>query len=42
MSFTMDIPSQETLKAVIEEQVKPEPAEVTQLKELAVSNVASI
>lgn len=42
MSFTMEIPSRETLKAVIEEQVKPEPAEVTQLKELAASNVASI
>ncbi|MNO21620.1 Toxic anion resistance protein (TelA) [compost metagenome] len=42
MSFTMEIPSQETLKSVIEEQIQPEPAEVTQLKELAVSNVASI
>ncbi|MGN7763791.1 toxic anion resistance protein [Paenibacillus sp. 22594] len=42
MSFTMEIPSTETLKAVIEEQVQPEPAEVSQLKELAASNVASI
>lgn len=42
MSFSMEIPSQEKLKAAIEEQVKPEPEEVIQLKELAVQNVASI
>ncbi|WP_340023213.1 toxic anion resistance protein [Paenibacillus sp. FSL K6-1096] len=42
MSFTMEIPSPEKLKSVIEEQVQPEPEEVTQLKEQAISNVNSI
>ncbi|MFF2015724.1 MULTISPECIES: toxic anion resistance protein [Paenibacillus] len=42
MSFTMEVPSAEKLKSVIEEQVKPEPEEVTQLKELAINNVSSI
>lgn len=42
MSFSMEIPSSEKLKAVIEEQTQPEPEEVTQLKELAVNNVSSI
>lgn len=42
MSFTMEVVSQEKLKSVIEEQVQPEPEEVTQLKELAVNNVVSI
>ncbi|MFE4711562.1 toxic anion resistance protein [Paenibacillus sp. NPDC056722] len=42
MSFTMEVPSAENLKSVIEEQVKPEPEEVTQLKELAINNVSSI
>lgn len=42
MSFTMEVPSQEQLKSVIAEQVKPEPEEVTQLKKLAASNVSGI
>lgn len=42
MSFSMEIPSTEQLKAVIAEEVKPEPEEVTRLKELAKSNVSSI
>lgn len=42
MSFTMEIPSTEKLRSVIAEEVKPEPEEVTQLKELARSNVSSI
>ncbi len=42
MSFTMEVPSAEKLKSVIEEQIKPEPEEVTQLKELAINNVSSI
>ncbi|WP_342549490.1 toxic anion resistance protein [Paenibacillus sp. FSL P2-0089] len=42
MSFTMEIPSPEKLKSVIEEQVQPEPEEVTQLKEQAINNVSSI
>ncbi|AIQ58350.1 toxic anion resistance protein [Paenibacillus borealis] len=42
MSFSMEIPSPEKLKSVIEEQVQPEPEEVTQLKEQALSNVSSI
>lgn len=41
-SFTMEVATPEILKAVIEEQVKPEPEEVTQLKELAASNVSAI
>lgn len=42
MSFTMEVISPEEIKTAIEEQVKPEPEEVTQLKELAVNNVRSI
>ncbi|AWV33434.1 toxic anion resistance protein [Paenibacillus odorifer] len=42
MSFTMEVVSQEKLKSVIEEQVKPEPEEVSQLKVLAVNNVSAI
>ncbi|KQO18659.1 toxic anion resistance protein [Paenibacillus sp. Leaf72] len=42
MSFTMEVVSEEKLKSVIEEQVKPEPEEVTQLRELATSNVSTI
>ncbi|ULO05217.1 toxic anion resistance protein [Paenibacillus sp. 19GGS1-52] len=42
MSFTMEVPSAEKLKSVIEEQIKPEPEEVSQLKELAINNVSSI
>ncbi|WP_338554071.1 toxic anion resistance protein [Paenibacillus sp. KS-LC4] len=42
MSFTMEVVSEEKLKSVIEEQVKPEPEEVAQLRELATSNVSSI
>lgn len=42
MSFTMEVVSQEKLKSVIEEQVKPEPEEVSQLKTLAVNNVSAI
>ncbi|WP_042199880.1 toxic anion resistance protein [Paenibacillus camerounensis] len=42
MSFTMEIPSAEKLRSVIAEEVKPEPEEVTKLKELARSNVSSI
>ncbi|MDF9839010.1 MULTISPECIES: toxic anion resistance protein [unclassified Paenibacillus] len=42
MSFTMEIPSTEKLRSVIAEEVKPEPEEIIQLKELARSNVSSI
>jgi uncharacterized protein YaaN involved in tellurite resistance len=42
MSFTMEVISQEKLKSAIEEQVQPEPAELTQLKELALNNVSAI
>lgn len=42
MSFTMEIPSTEQLKAVIAEEAKPEPEELSRLKELAISNVTSI
>ncbi len=42
MSFTMEIPSTEQLRAVIAEEAKPEPEELTRLKELAKSNVTSI
>jgi uncharacterized protein YaaN involved in tellurite resistance len=38
----MEVIDPEKIKSVIEEQVKPEPAEVTQLKELARNNVSSI
>lgn len=42
MSFTMEVVSPEKLKSAIEEQVKPEPQEVTQLKEMAITNVSTI
>ncbi len=42
MSFTMEVVSEAKLKSVIEEQIKPEPAELTELKELAQTNVAAI
>ncbi|OAB28317.1 KlaA protein [Paenibacillus macquariensis subsp. defensor] len=42
MPFTMELPSQEEIKVAIEEQVKPVPAEVAQLKEVADNNVAAI
>lgn len=42
MTFSMEVVTPEKLKAVIEEEVKPEPAEVTQLKELAINNVNAI
>jgi uncharacterized protein YaaN involved in tellurite resistance len=42
MSFSMEISSPEKLKEAVEEQVQPEPEEVTQLKEQALSNVSSI
>ncbi len=42
MSFTMEVVNQEQIKAAIEEEVKPEPAEVTQLKEQAQNNVSAI
>ncbi|MBU5444454.1 toxic anion resistance protein [Paenibacillus sp. MSJ-34] len=42
MSFSMEVVSKEELKSVIEEQVKPEPEEVKQLKELAANNVSTI
>ncbi|WP_405176447.1 toxic anion resistance protein [Paenibacillus sp. FSL H8-0261] len=42
MTFTMEVVSPEKLKSAIEEQVKPEPQEVTQLKEMAITNVSTI
>lgn len=42
MSFTMEVLSPEEIKTAIEEQVKPEPEEITQLKELAANNVQAI
>lgn len=42
MSFSMEVVSSEKLKSAIEEQVKPEPEEVTQLKALAGANVTAI
>ncbi|MFF2889665.1 toxic anion resistance protein [Paenibacillus sp. NPDC057967] len=42
MSFTMEVIKPEEIKSAIEEQVKPEPEEVSQLKELAQNNVSSI
>lgn len=42
MSFTMEVIRPEEIKTAIEEQVKPEPEEVTQLKELAANNVQAI
>jgi len=38
----MELPSQEEIKVAIEEQVKPVPAEVAQLKEVADNNVTAI
>jgi len=38
----MEVVSPEKLKSAIEEQVKPEPEEVSQLKELAITNVLAI
>ncbi|NWL88548.1 MULTISPECIES: toxic anion resistance protein [unclassified Paenibacillus] len=42
MSFSMEVVSPEELKNAIEEQVKPEPEEVTELKVLATNNVSAI
>jgi len=42
MSFSMEVVSPEKLKEAIAEEVKPEPEEVTRLKEQAAANVASI
>ncbi|MCM3634873.1 MULTISPECIES: toxic anion resistance protein [Paenibacillus] len=42
MSFSMEVAEPEVIKAVIEEEIKPEPEEVTQLKELAKNNVSTI
>ncbi|MFD1775398.1 toxic anion resistance protein [Paenibacillus rhizophilus] len=42
MSFTMEVVNPEKIKSAIEEQVKPVPEEVAQLKELAVNNVSTI
>lgn len=42
MSFTMEVVSPEKLKSAIEEEVKPVPEEVLQLKELALNNVTTI
>lgn len=42
MSFTMEVIKPEEIKSAIEEQVKPEPEEVQQLKELAHNNVSTI
>ncbi|MCU6712100.1 toxic anion resistance protein [Paenibacillus sp. J5C_2022] len=42
MTFTMEVASQEKIRSAIAEQVQPEPEEVSQLRELAQSNVAAI
>src|SRR5690606_8239237 len=42
MSFSMEVAEPEVIKAVIEEEVKPEPEEVAKLRELARNNVNSI
>ncbi|WP_025692093.1 toxic anion resistance protein [Paenibacillus zanthoxyli] len=42
MAFTMEVVNPEKIKSAIEEQVKPVPEEVAQLKELAVNNVSTI
>ena len=42
MSFSMEVVSPEKLRSAIEEEVKPVPEEVSQLKELALNNVSSI
>ncbi|MHA7965253.1 toxic anion resistance protein [Paenibacillus sp. CAU 1782] len=42
MSFTMEVVSPEKIKTAIQEEVKPDTEEMTQLKQLAAGNVASI
>jgi uncharacterized protein YaaN involved in tellurite resistance len=42
MAFSMEVIKPEELKTAIEEQVKPEPEEVTELKALASNNVTAI
>ncbi|ASA21182.1 toxic anion resistance protein [Paenibacillus donghaensis] len=42
MSFTMEVISTEQLKSAIEVEVTPEPEEISELKQLAASNVATI
>ncbi|NMO95059.1 toxic anion resistance protein [Paenibacillus lemnae] len=42
MSFSMQVTSPEEIQSVIEQEVQPEPAEVTELKKLAENNVAKI
>lgn len=42
MSFSMQVATQQEVKAVVEEQVKPVPEEVKKLKEAAENNVAAI
>ena len=42
MSFTMEIPSQKEIQKVIEEEIKPVPAEVAELQQVANSNVDMI
>lgn len=42
MSFSMDVASPEEIKAAIEQEVKPVPEEVAQLKAVADNNVATI
>lgn len=42
MSFSMEVAQPEVIKAVIEEEIKPEPEEVQRLREQARNNVESI
>ncbi|WP_055109779.1 toxic anion resistance protein [Paenibacillus ihumii] len=42
MSFSMEVVNPEEIKSAIEEQVKPDQEEVSQLKELALNNVSAI
>ncbi|GBF76350.1 toxic anion resistance family protein [Paenibacillus sp. 598K] len=42
MSFSMEVIDEQQLKAALEEEVKPEPEEVKQLREQATGNVSSI
>ncbi|MUG44586.1 toxic anion resistance protein [Paenibacillus woosongensis] len=42
MSFSMEVINPEEIKSAIEEQVKPDNEEVSQLKELALNNVSAI
>ncbi|WP_168120811.1 toxic anion resistance protein [Paenibacillus sp. HB172176] len=42
MSFTMEVPSQEVIKVAIEEEVKPVPEEVAELRQMADANVQAI